>query len=173
MLKPIILPLLASLDTPKPPGGHVSVRILVYRLPRDYLIARRVVKRPALTSRHRLLRFQRANDRRRWNISSLQTLHWLNKSLFLLLPTDGKIRVLQGNQHLSNIVVELLKLSEYRSYILKIWNLKNMPIIYIRFNEKCCSSIFRLFYNNLIIMQHWINYLFAKEEFINTNRLKL
>lgn len=81
-----------------PPGGRVSVRTLVRRLHRGNLRARRVVKRPALTARHRIIRLQWANDHRRWNMRSWQKIHWSDESRFLLRPVDGRIRVWRENK---------------------------------------------------------------------------
>lgn len=76
-----------------PPGGHVSVRTVIRRLHKSHLRARRVVRRPSMTQRHRAARFQWALDHLRWNIRSWRRIHWSDESRFLLRPVDGRMRV--------------------------------------------------------------------------------
>jgi hypothetical protein len=55
--------------------------------------ARRPIKRPLLTIRHKTVRLQWTRDHMRWNIRSWQRVHWSNESRVLLNPVDGRIRV--------------------------------------------------------------------------------
>jgi hypothetical protein len=54
--------------------------------------ARRPIKRPQLTLRHRHARFDWAHDHLRWTIRTWRRIHWSDESRFLLRPTDGRAR---------------------------------------------------------------------------------
>ena len=74
-------------------GGRVSVRTVIRRLHSFRLRARRPIKRPELTLRHRKTRLQWARNHRRWTLRSWRRIHWSDESRFLLKPVDGRTRV--------------------------------------------------------------------------------
>lgn len=76
-----------------PIGGRISVRTVVRRLHSFRLRARRPVKRPELTRRHRQARLQWSRLHRHWNLRSWKRIHWSDESRFLLKPVDGRMRV--------------------------------------------------------------------------------
>lgn len=76
-----------------PTGGQISDRTVIRRLHRSRLRARRPLKRPELTRRHRQARMEWARHHRHWNIRSWRRIHWSDESRFLLKPFDGRIRV--------------------------------------------------------------------------------
>ena len=55
--------------------------------------ARRSIKRPQLTLRHRHARFDWSHDHLGWTIHTWRRVHWSDGSRFLLRPTDGRARV--------------------------------------------------------------------------------
>ena len=55
--------------------------------------ARRPIKRPQLTLRHRHARFDWSHDHLRWTIRTWRRVHWSDESRFLLRPIDGRARV--------------------------------------------------------------------------------
>ena len=55
--------------------------------------ARRPIKRPQLTLRHRHARFDRSHDHLGWTIRTWRRVHWSDESRFSLRPTDGRERV--------------------------------------------------------------------------------
>jgi hypothetical protein len=55
--------------------------------------ARRPIKRPQLTLRHRHARFDWSHDHLGWTIRTWRRVHWSDESRFLLRPTDGRARV--------------------------------------------------------------------------------
>ena len=55
--------------------------------------ARRPIKRPQLTLRHRHARFDWSHDHLGWTIHTWRRVHWSDESCFLLRPTDGRARV--------------------------------------------------------------------------------
>jgi len=73
--------------------NRVSVRTVNRRLNSARLRARRPIKRPALTRRHRVERYQWAQRHRHWNIRSWRRIHWSDESRFLLRHVDGRMRV--------------------------------------------------------------------------------
>ena len=72
---------------------RISRRTVNRRLNNHRLRARRPVKRPLLTARHKQARLQWARDHIGWNIRSWQRVHWSDESRFLLKPIDGRMRV--------------------------------------------------------------------------------
>lgn len=72
---------------------RVSVRTASRRLNAARLRARRPIKRPFLTRRHRDARYQWSAVHRTWNIRSWRRIHWSDESRFLLRHTDGRARV--------------------------------------------------------------------------------
>ena len=72
-----------------PFGGHVSVRIVIRRLNAQHLRARRPIKRPQLTARHRLARLNWSRDHLQWNIRNWRRVHWSDESRFLLRLVFG------------------------------------------------------------------------------------
>jgi len=76
-----------------PFGGHVSVRTVIRRLNAQHLLARRPIKRPELTARHRIARLNWSRDHLQWNIRNWRRVHWSDESRFLLRPVDGRVRV--------------------------------------------------------------------------------
>jgi hypothetical protein len=55
--------------------------------------ARRPIKRPQLTLRHRHARFDWSHDHLGWTIRTWRRVHWSDESRFLLRPSDGRARV--------------------------------------------------------------------------------
>ena len=55
--------------------------------------ARRPIKRPQLTLRHRHARFDWSHDHLGWTIRTWRWVQWSVESRFLLCPTDGRARV--------------------------------------------------------------------------------
>jgi hypothetical protein len=55
--------------------------------------ARRPIKRPQLTLRHRHARIDWSHDHLGWTIRTWRRVHWSDESRFLLRPTDGRARV--------------------------------------------------------------------------------
>lgn len=76
-----------------PAGGRVCTRTVINRLHSNRLRARRPIKRPELTLRHRRNRMQWARIHRHWNLRSWRRIHWSDESRFLLRPIDGRMRV--------------------------------------------------------------------------------
>ena len=74
-------------------GGHISTRTLIRRLHHQGMRARRPIKRPQLTLRHRHARFDWSHDHLGWTIRTWRRVHWSDESRFLLRPTDGRARV--------------------------------------------------------------------------------
>ena len=74
-------------------GGHISTRTVNRRLHHQRMRARRPIKRPQLTLRHRHARFDWSHDHLGWTIRTWRRVHWSDESRFLLRPTDGRARV--------------------------------------------------------------------------------
>ena len=74
-------------------GGHISTRTLIRRLHHQRMRARRPIKRPQSTLRHRHARFYLSHDHLGWTIRTWRRVHWSDESCFLLPPTDGRARV--------------------------------------------------------------------------------
>ena len=74
-------------------GGHISTRTVIRRLHHQGMRARRPIKRPQLTLRHRHARFDLSHDHLGWTIRTWRRVHWSDESRFLLRPTDGRARV--------------------------------------------------------------------------------
>lgn len=74
-------------------NGRISRRTVNRRLNNARLHARRPIKRPQLTVRHKTARLQWARDHMGWNVRSWQRVHWSDESRFLLKPVDGRVRV--------------------------------------------------------------------------------
>ena len=74
-------------------GGHISTRTVIRRLHHQGWRARRSLKRPQLTLRHRHARFDWSHDHLGWTIRTWRLVHWSDESHFLLRPTDGRVRV--------------------------------------------------------------------------------
>ena len=74
-------------------NGRISRRTVNRRLNNARLRARRPIKRPQLTLRHKAARLQWARDHMGWNVRSWQRVHWSDESRFLLNPVDGRVRV--------------------------------------------------------------------------------
>ena len=55
--------------------------------------ARRPIKRPQLTLRHRHARLDWSHDHLGWTIRTWRRVHWSDESRFLLRPSDGRARV--------------------------------------------------------------------------------
>ena len=79
-------------------GGHISTRTVIRRLHHQGMRARRPIKRPQLTLRHRHARFDWSHDHLGWTIRTWRRVHWSDESRFLLRPTDGRARVWRCNQ---------------------------------------------------------------------------
>lgn len=73
--------------------NRVSIRTVTRRLNNAGLNARRPIKRPLLTQRHRQARLEWARARQNWNIRSWRRIHWSDESRFLLRHVDGRLRV--------------------------------------------------------------------------------
>ena len=74
-------------------GGHISTRTVIRRLHHQGMRARRLIKRPQLTLRHRHARFDWSHDHLGCTIRTWRRVHWSDESRFLLRPTDGRARV--------------------------------------------------------------------------------
>ena len=74
-------------------GGHISTRTVIRRLHHQGMRARRPIKRPQLTLRHRYARFDWSHDHLGWTICTWRRVYWSDESRFLLRPTDGRARV--------------------------------------------------------------------------------
>jgi transposase len=74
-------------------GGRISTRTVIRRLHHQGMRARRPMKRPQLTLRHRHARFDWSHDHLGWTIHTWRRVHWSDESRFLLRPTDGRARV--------------------------------------------------------------------------------
>ena len=74
-------------------GGHISTRTVIRRLHHPGMRARRPIKCPQLTLRHRHARFDWSHDHLGWTIRTWRRVHWSDESRFLLSPTDGRARV--------------------------------------------------------------------------------
>ena len=73
-------------------GGHISTHTVIRRLHQQGMRARRPIKRPQLTLRHRHARFDCSHDHLGWTIRTWRRVHWSDESGFLLRPTDGRAR---------------------------------------------------------------------------------
>ncbi|GBM33401.1 hypothetical protein AVEN_93284-1 [Araneus ventricosus] len=64
------------------------------------LCSRRPTRVPLLTTRHRRLRLEWAQEHRDWTIDELKRIAWSDESLFLIHHVDGRVRVrrLPGGQ---------------------------------------------------------------------------
>jgi transposase len=74
-------------------GDHISTRTVIRRLNHQGMRARRPIKRPQLTLRHRHARFDWSHDHLGWTIRTWRRVQWSDESRFLLRPTDGRTRV--------------------------------------------------------------------------------
>ena len=74
-------------------GVHISTHTVIRRLHHQGMRARRPIKRPQLTLRHRHARFDWSHDHLGWTIRTWRQVHWSDESRFLLRPTDGCARV--------------------------------------------------------------------------------
>jgi hypothetical protein len=63
-------------------GGHISTRTVIIRLHHQGMRARRPIKRPQLTLRHRHARFDWSHDHLGWTICTWRWIHWSDESLF-------------------------------------------------------------------------------------------
>ena len=69
-------------------GGHISTRTVIRRLHHQGMRARRLIKRPQLTLRHRHARFDWSHDHLGWTIRTWRRVHWSDESRFCYtLPT--------------------------------------------------------------------------------------
>jgi transposase len=69
-------------------GGHISTRTVIRRLHHQGMRARRPIKRPQLTLRHRHARFDWSHDHLGWTIRTWRRVHWSDESRFCYaLPT--------------------------------------------------------------------------------------
>ena len=72
--------------------GHISTRTVIRCLHHQGMRARRPIKRPQLTLRHRHARFDWSHDLLGWTIRTWRRVHWSDESIFCYaLPT-----VMQG-----------------------------------------------------------------------------
>jgi transposase len=71
-------------------GGHISTHTVIRRLHHQGMRARRPIKRPQLTLRHRHARFDWSHDHLEWTIRTWRRVHWSDESRFLLRPTNGR-----------------------------------------------------------------------------------
>jgi transposase len=74
-------------------GGHIRSRTVIRSLHHQGMRARRPIKRPQLTLRHRHARFNWSHDHLGWTIRTCGRVHWSDESRFLLRPTDGRAKV--------------------------------------------------------------------------------
>ena len=74
-------------------GAHISTRTVIRRLHHQGKRARRPIKRPQLTLRHRHAKFDWSHDHLVSTIRTWRRVHWSDESRFLLRPTDGWARV--------------------------------------------------------------------------------
>lgn len=75
------------------PYQRLSTGTVRRRLHAAGLRARRPVRRPLLTPRHKQDRLNWCTARQGWNIRSWRRIHWSDESRFLLHVTDGRAKV--------------------------------------------------------------------------------
>ena len=64
-------------------GGHISTRTVIRRIHHQGMRARRPIKRPQLTLRHRYARFDWSHDHLAWTIRTWRRVHWSDESFFV------------------------------------------------------------------------------------------
>jgi transposase len=64
-------------------GGHITTRTVIRRLHHQGMRARRPIKRPQLTLRHRHARFDWPHDHLGWTVRTWRRVHWSDESRFL------------------------------------------------------------------------------------------
>ena len=64
-------------------GGHISPHTVIRHLHHQGMRARRPIKRPQLTLRHRHARFDWSHDHLGWTIRTWRWVHWSDESRFL------------------------------------------------------------------------------------------
>jgi hypothetical protein len=67
-------------------GGHISTRTVIRRLHYQGMRARRPIKHPQLTLRHRHARFDWSHDHLGWIIRTWRRVHWSDESRFFVTP---------------------------------------------------------------------------------------
>ena len=82
-------------------SGHIRRRTVNRRHNNARLRARRLIKHPLLTKRHKTYRFKWARDHIGWNVRSRQRVHRSDENMFLLNPVDGHVRVSKRETQLS------------------------------------------------------------------------
>jgi hypothetical protein len=68
-------------------------RTVIRRLHHQGMRARRPIKRPQLTLRHRHARFDWSHDHLGWTIRTWRRVHWSDESVFLLQPVLSQRRI--------------------------------------------------------------------------------
>ena len=63
-------------------GGHISTRTVIRRLHHQGMRARRPIKRPQLTLRHRHAQFDWSHYHLGWTIHTWRQVHWSDESRF-------------------------------------------------------------------------------------------
>ena len=76
-------------------GGHISIRTAIRRLHHQGMRARRPIKRPQLTLRHRHARFDWSHDHLRWTIRTWRRVHWS----FFVTPYRRSCKGLAPTKH--------------------------------------------------------------------------
>ena len=74
-------------------GVRVPNSTIRRRLRTAGLKARRPIRRPFLTDRHKQVRLVWCGARCNWNLKPWRRIHWSDESQFLLYMTDGRLRV--------------------------------------------------------------------------------
>jgi hypothetical protein len=82
--------------------------------------ARRSIKRPQLTLRHRHARFDWSHDHLGWIIRTLRPVHWSDESRFLLRPTDYRARV-WGQRNTSFQDNHILGTTAFGGGVVNVW----------------------------------------------------
>jgi len=80
-------------------GGHISTRIVIRRLHHQGMRARRPIKRPQLTSRHRHARFDWSHDHLGWTVRTWRRVHWSDESGFFATPYRRSCKGLAPTKH--------------------------------------------------------------------------
>ena len=80
-------------------GGHIITCIVIRRLHHQGMRARRPIKRPQLTLRHRHARFDWSHDHLGWTIRTWIRVHWSDESRLFATPYRWLCKGLAPTEH--------------------------------------------------------------------------
>ena len=80
-------------------GGHIITRPVIRRLHHHGMRARRPIKPPQLTLRHRHARFDWSHDHLGWTIRTWRRVHWSDESRFFVAPYRRLCKGLAPTKH--------------------------------------------------------------------------